>query len=308
MNKIDPVAVVPHQIENISEINVLKDSAAFQLQNVYVYTSRILPFKTRFPAVPSLLVGMTVAGKLRGKCSMGNSPIPLDLAPGHIFFIPPNTPFGLQVESRCEIVCIYVSENLFKSIETEFLTASESLLSLGHRFSVFDRFLCQVVLSIKENVERGGTFAGIELEYFARVLTARLIAKYSDKCPAERSGESGLSSTVLRQTLAYIDQNLDRRITVNTLSKDAGLGTAQFARLFKKSTNITFHQYIILRRIERARVLLEETRLSVAEIAQDCGFADQVHLTRFFNRIVGTSPALFRRNSQLKQHRSASGT
>jgi AraC family transcriptional regulator len=43
---------------------------------------------------------------------------------------------------------------------------------------------------------------------------------------------------------------------------------------------------------------LMETQMPIAEIAHECGFADQVHLTRFFGRIIGTSPASFRRRAQ----------
>ncbi|UZD72131.1 AraC family ligand binding domain-containing protein [Brucella sp. JSBI001] len=135
---------------------------------------------------------MTIGGHVRGTCSIGASLAPLDLAPGTIFFIPPNTPFEAQVESSAEIINVYISEQLFKNIEKEFLRVSENLLSLSFRFSVSDSFLSQTMLSIKEIVERGGTFARIELEYFVRVLTARLIVKYSKRCPAEHVGESGL--------------------------------------------------------------------------------------------------------------------
>lgn len=195
MNQIGPLAVATHPIDETSAIKILAQRNFINLKNIYAFTSKIHAFEAKFPAVPSLFVGMSVSGRLCGKCSIGSSRISLDLAPGHIFFIPPNTPFDLTVQTQVEIISIYVSEKLFKSIETEFLAASESLFSLGHCFSVSDRFLSQIMLSIKENVERGGTFAGIELEYFARVLTARLIAKYSDKCPAERSGEGGLPPT-----------------------------------------------------------------------------------------------------------------
>lgn len=298
MNRINHDAVAIHEINYIKGVDVLTTSAKLDSKNIYVYTSRVRPFKANFSAVPSLLVGMTIGGFVRGHCSIGASLAPLDLAPGTIFFIPPNTPFEAQVESSAEIINVYISEQLFKNIEKEFLRVSENLLSLSFRFSVSDSFLSQTMLSIKEIVERGGTFARIELEYFVRVLTARLIVKYSKRCPAEHVGESGLPPNVLHHTLAYIDQNLHRRLTTHDLSTMAGLGSAQFARLFKRSANITLHQYIILRRIERARILLEETRLPVVEIAQECGFADQVHLTRFFSRLVGTSPASFRRKAQ----------
>ncbi|NKX15882.1 helix-turn-helix transcriptional regulator [Ochrobactrum pseudogrignonense] len=52
--------------------------------------------------------------------------------------------------------------------------------------------------------------------------------------------------------------------------------------MFKRATNVTLHQYIIRRRVDKARDLLMETQMPIAEIAHECGFADQVHLTRFW--------------------------
>lgn len=287
-----------HNLHNIKTLEILHDSDKFGARNLYACIARIRPFKANFPALPSLLVGMTIGGHLRGNYSIGCSSASFDLKPDRVFFIPPGTAFEVQVESGAEIINVYIPEQLLKNMETEFLRASETLFSLSYGFSVSDPFLSHTLLSIKEIVESGGTFAKIELEYCVRVLTARLISKHSDQCSATQGGESGLPPRILQHTLAYIDQNLHRRITANKLSLMAGLGSAQFARLFKRSTKVTLHQYIILQRIERARKLLEETPLPIAEIALECGFADQVHLTRFFSRIVGTSPALFRKQAQ----------
>jgi hypothetical protein len=140
MNRISHDFVATHEVNYIEGVEILINSPKLDSQNVYVYTSRIRPFKAKFSAVPSLLVGMTIGGHVRGTCSIGASLAPLDLAPGTIFFIPPNTPFEAQVESSAEIINVYISEQLFKNIEKEFLRVSENLLSLSFRFSVSDSF------------------------------------------------------------------------------------------------------------------------------------------------------------------------
>lgn len=298
MNGIRQQVVEIHKIEREDGVRIIRTTTDFKLSNVYVCTLNILPSRTSFAEISSFFLGMVVSGRLRGKCSVGNELNVLDLLPGSVFIIPPHTAFDVQVETRAEIVSVYISDRIFKIIENEFLIASESPASLSYNFAISDSFLSQTILSMKEITERGGTFAKIEIEYFARVLAARLIAEYSSRRPAEHAGEVGLSPNVLDRIVAYIDENINDRLTAERLSAMAGLGSAHFARLFKRSTNVTLHQYIILRRIERARVLLEETDLPVVEIAQECGFADQVHLTRFFSRIVGASPASFRRKTR----------
>ncbi|MNU07967.1 HTH-type transcriptional activator RhaS [compost metagenome] len=58
------------------------------------------------------------------------------------------------------------------------------------------------------------------------------------------------------------------------------------------------HRYLINLRVEKARRLLEKTSMSIAEIAYECGFAHQEHLTRLFRRQTGTTPAAYRRSKR----------
>lgn len=75
----------------------------------------------------------------------------------------------------------------------------------------------------------------------------------------------------------------------------AGFSPNHFSKLFKRSTGLLPHQYVVRKRIEKAKALFAGTDLPVGVVAWDCGFSDQAHLTRHFKRLVGTTPAKFRR-------------
>jgi AraC-like DNA-binding protein len=66
-------------------------------------------------------------------------------------------------------------------------------------------------------------------------------------------------------------------------------------RAFRESFGAPPHTYLMRRRMERAQDLMLSTETSIGQIALDCGFADQSHLTRLFHKIVGESPAAWRR-------------
>ena len=73
-----------------------------------------------------------------------------------------------------------------------------------------------------------------------------------------------------------------------------------FSRLFKQTTGISPHQYVISCPIERAKDLLKQGKLSIAEIAKEVGFVDQSHLHRYFKRLVGITPkAFFKQNKKI---------
>lgn len=97
-----------------------------------------------------------------------------------------------------------------------------------------------------------------------------------------------------RRAKELIAANLDTNLSMAHLAEACGLSRSHFSRAFRGSTGTSPHQWLTHMRIERAKALLVE-RQSVAEVALDCGFADQAHLARVFARLVGLSPSQWRR-------------
>ncbi|MFC7610800.1 helix-turn-helix transcriptional regulator [Teichococcus aestuarii] len=74
-----------------------------------------------------------------------------------------------------------------------------------------------------------------------------------------------------------------------------GLSAGYFSRAFRASLGTSPHAFILERRLARARAMMLGTALGLSEIAQECGFCDQPHLTKRFRRAMGVSPAAWRR-------------
>ncbi|MGF1759364.1 AraC family transcriptional regulator [Photobacterium sagamiensis] len=93
----------------------------------------------------------------------------------------------------------------------------------------------------------------------------------------------------------YIIQHLIRKISITQLAGLVFLGESQFHLLFKEQTGITPHQYVLKKRLEMAKQLMEESQLSLAQVAQSCGFASQSSFTQSFSRLYGMPPARFKK-------------
>jgi AraC family transcriptional regulator len=107
----------------------------------------------------------------------------------------------------------------------------------------------------------------------------------------------GLATWQARRTLAHIEANLASKMEIDELAKVVALSRSHFSRAFKRSVGFSPMEYVVVRRVERAKAMISGTREPLAEVALACGFADQAHLNRRFRDIVGISPGRWRRSN-----------
>jgi AraC family transcriptional regulator len=102
----------------------------------------------------------------------------------------------------------------------------------------------------------------------------------------------GLSAAAKRRALELMNEHLDRNLTVALLAREVGLSPAHFAREFKEAMGLAPHRYLLTRRLESARRLLDTPDAVLSDVAQRTGFADQAHFTRLFKREFGLTPGV----------------
>jgi AraC family transcriptional regulator len=107
--------------------------------------------------------------------------------------------------------------------------------------------------------------------------------------------QRGLAPWQVKLLSTYISAHLESKITTKQLASMSRLSPFYFARAFKMSFGDSPHRYVLQRRMERSQGLMLKTSASLADIALDCGLVDQAHLGKVFRRLVGESPAAWRR-------------
>lgn len=98
-----------------------------------------------------------------------------------------------------------------------------------------------------------------------------------------------------RKLRLYIETNLAQRLDLETLAAVANISPGHLCHAFKRTFGATVHNYVVVKRVERARYLMLNTSTELSSIALSCGMSDQSHLTRWFRRVCGETPAAFRR-------------
>ena len=94
----------------------------------------------------------------------------------------------------------------------------------------------------------------------------------------------------LSQVLEYIEAHLDRDLALEHLAAVARFSPSHFKVLFKRSTRMPVHRYVVERRVERARVLLLQGRRTLSEVALEAGFTHSSHMARCMRQVLGASP------------------
>lgn len=139
------------------------------------------------------------------------------------------------------------------------------------------------------DAERATGFANGRLytESLGLALAAHLIGKYATASREPR----GLSKPQLRRVTNYIEAHLDDDLSLGLLAAVAGMSASHLKTQFKRSTGLPVHEFVIRRRVERARELLVRGELPPSQIALEAGFSHQSHMARCMRRVLGLSPA-----------------
>lgn len=153
-------------------------------------------------------------------------------------------------------------------------------------------------LSLLSEMVTGGVGGELYAEALANVLALHILRQHSSLGRRSVRGigreDSGFSKRSIAEAIDYINDNVTRKLTLEEIAGVAHMSRHHFARSFKAETGLSPHQYVIRRRVERAKTLLTDTRLSISEVAAAVGFSHQSHLASHLGRVLGISPSALR--------------
>ena len=133
---------------------------------------------------------------------------------------------------------------------------------------------------------------GLTPDWACEVAGAFIFAEY---LPAEQA--LGIPPRRLGRIVEHIRKNLDTRLGVGTLSRLAEMSQSHFSKMFKLSTGLAPHQFVLQERINRSKELLRQEDAKIVDVALEVGFENQAHFTTVFGNLVGMTPRQFQRSS-----------
>ncbi len=133
----------------------------------------------------------------------------------------------------------------------------------------------------------------LEAQFVTHELARKLADAFIDASCETRDNPSGIPPHHLARVIELIRKNLDKPLEVRELAGMVDISNSQFSKLFKESTDLTPHQFILCERINRSKELLRQGNTKIVDIALEVGFHSQAHFTAVFGSVVGISPRQF---------------
>jgi AraC family transcriptional regulator len=111
-----------------------------------------------------------------------------------------------------------------------------------------------------------------------------------------QAARGGLGPARLRRIKELVHGKMEDELSLDKMAQSVGLSTAHFARMFRKSTGETPHQFVLRQRIERAKAMLRDRAMRILDVAVACGFKTQQHFAQVFRDVCGVRPTEYRQD------------
>jgi AraC family transcriptional regulator len=132
------------------------------------------------------------------------------------------------------------------------------------------------------------------LDSIEQALAVALVNDYSVQRPSPRIYRGGLTPARLRKVTELVHARMDSDLSLEEMAGAAGLSITHFSQMFRESTGQSPHQFVLRRRVERAKEMLRAVEMRVLDVAVACGFKTQQHFARVFRSVCGASPTEYR--------------
>jgi AraC family transcriptional regulator len=169
-------------------------------------------------------------------------------------------------------------------------------IELAPRFNLKDDQLAHILHGLEAVAEDGPVADALVGELLVSAACIRLATRYAVSRLKSAPRLGGMPAARLKRVLEYINANLGKNITLFELASVANMSLYYFAVLFRQSTGLSPHKYLLNQRIERSKVLLRDPGRSVLDIGLQVGFEHQNNFARAFRRVMGVSPTEYRRD------------
>src|SRR5260370_161682 len=159
-----------------------------------------------------------------------------------------------------------------------------------------DRRLSAMVAAVDAEMVAGFPSGRLFLDSVEQAMAVALVNGHAVRHRPVQIYRGGLGSARLRRIKELVHAKMEDDLSLDEMAQSVGLSTAHFARMFRKSTGETPHQFVLRQRLQRAKAMLRAPDARVLDVALACGFKTQQHFAQVFRAVCRVSPTEYRQD------------
>ena len=245
--------------------------------------------------VEDVLIGIHVGAASKLMCWRGGKQHSGMAVHGDIDIIPARTPMRWEMHDQNDTTLLLSLPQIVLRTVADESDLDSARIEIRDQFQIRDTELEAIIWAIKREIDMRYPSGRLYLDGLTLAVASRLVARHSSVTKHIEERHEGLDGRRLKQVLSFIEDQLAEDLSLEKIATIAGVSVSHLQTLFRISMGVTVHQYVIQRRVERAKVMLMQDELSMAEIALAAGFAHQSHMARHMRRMLGMPPQVFKR-------------
>ena len=275
---------------------VTASSQTLGWQNLHAVELRHQTAEWAMPALDDHCVIVQLGAVAVVGARIGDHSFEKPLAPGEIVIVPAGLSLHWQQQDGVpnDMLHLFLHPNFVQTTAEE-INVDYSQISIAAQFGITDEHIHHIGMTLHCELQDPSVIGHTYADSLARVLAMQLVRRYSYLRDL-RMNRSGMAPRKLRKAIEFMNENLDQEQTVAlaAVAESVQMSYFHFSRAFKQSTGVSPNVYLTEQRIVRAKKLLKETDVPIADIALRTGFASQSHFTTTFRKLAWTTPKAFR--------------
>ena len=202
-----------------------------------------------------------------------------------------------DLEENLASCLVHISPEVLRQAASQVCGRDCESVELPHQISFRDETMVEIVNALKVEAQRGNPFGRLYIETIKGFLAVHLLQHHCSEKFSLSNYRNSLPASRLGRVVEYIHANLEQDIRLDDLASIAHLSTFHFARVFKKSTGMSPHHYLMQCRMQQARQLLVSTDWSITRISIETGYHSAGSFATMFKQLTGVGPSSYRRKN-----------
>ena len=282
-----------------SQVLATSQSLGWNNASLLIVRQEAFPENVDIPCLEDDVINLLLEGSARARFRLiGGTSFDKYIGPPSLQLSPRHSEYAASWDSAWTYAVLRLNRQFVTQTAADIQYGDPTRIEFLPTFYFNDPLLWHLSVEMANETRSANPHGALYAESLTNTLTLYLLRHYATGRVVRELSRSRLTPAQLRQVDEYIHAHLDQKFSVADLASCLHLSVPHFERMFRATTHRPPYHYVLELRLERARLLLADSHLSVAEVSQQCGFSSQSHFTTQFTRHVGISPARFARGAR----------